>query len=71
MPSCFYGPDDQTGIFDECPKGWADHPSKVKRGDPSNAGEDLSDQHNVPTASAEALVKAAKPRRKATRRDPR
>lgn len=30
MPSCFYGPDGATGIFDECPEGWADHPSKVK-----------------------------------------
>ena len=30
MPSWFYGPDGQAGIFDECPEGWFDHPCKAE-----------------------------------------
>ena len=32
-PSTRYGPDGQSGVFnsaDEVPKGWEDHPAKVK-----------------------------------------
>jgi hypothetical protein len=35
FPAWFYGPDGQSAICDSAdavPKGWADHPSKVKGG---------------------------------------
>ena len=54
-PGWFYGPDGAAAIFrskDEVPKGWEDHPSKVK------AGKKEEPPEPVPAKKPEPVSKA-------------
>lgn len=51
MAQWFYGPDGASGVFEECPEGWVDHPCKLKPAKP------VADALEVVT---EALAAAAK-----------
>lgn len=61
MPSWFYGPNEQKGIFDECPNGWAEHPSKVKaKADPFDHDGDGKPGGSLPKAQRKPARKAVK-----------
>lgn len=78
MPSWFYGPNDEAGVFDACPEGWADHPCKClkpKGGDLSavvEAVEQMAADVSAFDHDGDGRPGGSKPRRKkAVRNDPR
>ena len=84
MARWLYGPDNEARIFedgDEVPAGWADHPCKVKGGDPKPADvvkavADMAVQIEVMDGDGDGRIGGSKPKaqrkpRKVKRNGPR
>lgn len=58
-PAWFYGPDDQSAIFqkdDEIPEGWKDHPSKVGNADEEKKGDDDNSDSEIEMSREEIIA---------------
>lgn len=71
FPSWRYGPDGASAVFEreeDVPAGWADHPCKVKGGDPPAEAEEAKAELAKFDHDGDGKVGGSKPRRKVKRR---